>query len=199
MSKFFPPKISKSRLGFLFLLISLLNFSSQLIPAKALAQDQQARAYAIKASFIYNFTRFIQWPKHSSFSEEIRNYNVCVIGDNPFGSILHRLAKKHKFKEPSLEIKLDVSPGDIKGCQILFISFSEESNIERIVNQAREWPILILGDTPGFAERGVDINLLIVENRVTFEINKAGLEGRGFRVSSELLELATLIRGEGRQ
>jgi len=199
MSKFFPPKISKSHLGFLFLLISLLNLSSQLIPAKALAQDQQARAYAIKAGFIYNFTRFIQWPAQSKSSEPIHRFNVCVFGDNPFGTILQRLAKKHEFRDPSLEIKLDVAMEDFKGCQILFVSSSEGSSVEGITAKAWEWPILVLGDTPGYAEQGIDINLLIIENRVTFEVNKGRLEARGFRVSSELLELATRVHGGPRQ
>ena len=92
-----------------------------------------------------------------------------------------------------------MSQGDYQGCQILFVSTSERYNVEQIVEQAKGFPILTVGDTEGFAERGIDINLLVVENRVKLEINKQCLDTKGFKVSSELLDLATIVRGEACQ
>jgi len=199
MSKLLPLKLFKSLLGYFVVLNLSFFLLIHLISPKATAQETVSRAYVIKAGFIYNFTKFILWPAKSNPHKRIHEYKVCVIGENPFGSLLHRLAEKHRLKEHPLEIKLDVSPGEFKECHILFISFSERFNVEKIIEQVGEWPVLILGDSPGYTERGVDINLLIVENKVTFEINQRGLEEKGFRVSSELLELATLVSGGPRQ
>ena len=199
MSKLLPLKLFKSLLGCFVVLILSFFLLIHLISPKATAQETVSRAYVIKASYIYNFTKFIQWPAKSNSRKKIHEYKVCVIGENPFGSILHHLAEKHRLKEHPLEIKLDVSPYEFKECHILFISFSERFNVEKIVEQAGEWPVLILGDSLGYSERGIDINLLIVENKVTFEINQRGLEEKGFSVSSELLELATLVSGGPRQ
>lgn len=195
MSKPFSSKPFKSLLScFVALNLVFLLFASCFLP-KATAQEASARAYAIKAGFIYHFTRFIKWPPPSKFSSSNNAYNICVIGDNPFGSILNRLEEKHRFKEHPLKIQLDVSRNDFRGCHILFVSFSERFDVEKIVEQTSDLQVLTVGDTEGFAERGIDINLLVVENRVQFEINKQCLDASGFKVSSELYDLATIVQG----
>ena len=88
-----------------------------------------------------------------------------------------------------------MSQDEIRGCHILFVSFSERFNVEQIVKQAKKLPILTVGDTEGFAQLGLDINLLVVENKVKLEINKQCLDAKEFKVSSELLDLATIVRG----
>jgi hypothetical protein len=182
-------------LGYLALFTLLFFLPFNLISSKATAQESVSRAYVIKAGFIYNFTRFIKWTPQSNSDEKNSEYNICVVGDNPFGSILQRLEEKHRFKEHPLKITLDVSPNDFQGCHILFVSFSERFNVEQIVEQAKDFPILTVGDTEGFAERGIDINLLVVENRVKLEINKQCMDASRFKVSSELLDLAAIVQG----
>ena len=191
MSKTFSLKFLPSSLALFSLFFSLLVY---LTPPNALAQDQVSRAYVIKAGFIYNFTRFIKWPPQTNFYENNAERNICVVGNNPFGSILQRLEEKHRFKEHPLRIKLDVSRTNFQGCHILFVSFSERFKVEEIVEQAKDSHVLTVGDTEGFAERGIDINLLVVENRVKLEINKQCLDATGFKVSSELLDLATIVQ-----
>ena len=116
--------MSKSLLHKIFKPFLVLSFSFflsiHLLSPKASAQEKSSRAYAIKAGFIYNFTRFIKWPPPSKFSRSNNSYNICVIGDNPFGSILDRLEEKHRFKEHPLKIQLDVSQDNFQGCHILF-------------------------------------------------------------------------------
>ena len=199
MSRRLPLKLFKSLPGYLALLNLLFFFPVHLISSKATAQETVSRAYVIKAGFIYNFTRFVKWPPASNSSEGNSEFNTCVVGDNPFGAILNRLEEKHRFKEHPLKIKLDVSQDDLQGCHILFVSFSERFNVEHIVEQTNGFPILTVGDTEGFAERGIDINLLVVENKVKFQINKQCLDAKGFKVSSELLDLATIVRAGGCQ
>ena len=179
-----------------FLVLSLSFFLSvHLSSPEAKAQDKSSRAYAIKAGFIYNFTKFIKWPPPSKFDGSNNSYNICVIGDNPFGSILNILEKKHRFKQHPLKIQLDVSQDDFQGCHILFVSFSERFDLEKIVGKAKNLQVLTVGDTEGYAERGVDINLLVEKNKVKFEISKQCLDNKGFKVSSELYDLATIVSG----
>jgi YfiR/HmsC-like len=195
MSKLQPSKQLKFLLGCFLLVNFLLYYPSQPFSSTATAQDAGSRAYAIKAGFIYHFTRFVKWPSGSNPDKNNSEYNICVTGDNPFGSILKRLEEKHRFKEHPLNIKVDVSQNDFQGCHILFVSFSERFNVEQIIANAKDLPILTVGDTEGFAERGIDINLLVEKNRVKLEINKPCLDTKRFKVSSELLDLATLVQG----
>ena len=195
MSKFLPPKLFKPLLSCLVLYNLLFLLPINLVSPKVMAQDSGSRGYVIKAGFIYNFTRFIKWPPQSNVYEKNSKYNICVVGDNPFGSILHRLEQKHRLKEHPLEIKLDVSRSDFQECHILFVSFSERFNVEQIVQQTKGLPILTIGDTDGFSERGIDIGLLVIENRIKLKINRQCLDAKEFKVSSELLDLATIAQG----
>ena len=179
-----------------FLALSLsIALLIHLVSPKATAQETSSRAYAIKAGFIYNFTRFIKWPSPSKFNGSNKNYNICVVGDNPFGSILERLEQKHRNKQRPLKINLDVSQGKFQECHILFVSFSERFNIEKIVKQTKDLQVLTVGDTEGYAERGIDINLVVADNKVKFEISKQCLDEKRFKVSSELYDLATIVPG----
>ena len=117
--------------SFLALSLSALLFVQFVSPQTVVAQEKSPRAYAIKAGFIYNFTRFIKWPPPSKFNGDNKSYNICVIGDNPFGSILDRLEAKHRNKQHPLKIELDVSQGNFRSCHILFVSFSERFKIEQ--------------------------------------------------------------------
>jgi uncharacterized protein DUF4154 len=188
-------ELLKSLPGCLALFSLLIFLPANFVSSKAMAQGSSSRAYIIKAGFIYNFTRFIKWSPQSNSYKKNHKYNICVVGDNPFGSILSRLEKRHRLKEHPLEITLDVSQGDYQGCQILFVSASEQYNVEKIVEQTKDFPILTVGDTEGFAGRGIDINFLVVENRVKLEINRECLDAKKFKASSELLDLATIVRG----
>ena len=192
MSKPLSFKFLKSIPRYIVVLTLPLFLLIHLACPEAKAQEAGSRAYAIKAGFIYNFTRFIKWPPQTSKSND---YNICVIGDNPFGSILDRLEEKHRFKQHPLKIELDVTPNNFRGCHILFISFSERFNIENIVEETKNLQVLTVGDTEGFAERGIDINLLVADNKVKFEISKQCLDEKGFKVSSELYDLATIVKG----
>jgi YfiR/HmsC-like len=195
MSKLNLLELFKSLPGCLALFSLLIFLPANFVSSKAMAQDAGSRGYIIKAGFIYNFTRFIKWSPQSNSYKKNHKYNICVVGDNPFGSILSRLEKRHRLKEHPLEITLDVSQGDYQGCQILFVSASEQYNVEKIVEQTKDFPILTVGDTEGFAGRGIDINFLVVENRVKLEINRECLDAKKFKASSELLDLAVIVRG----
>lgn len=192
MSKPLSLKFLKSTLRYIAVLSLPLFLLIHLISPEAIAQEKGSRAYVIKAGFIYNFTRFIKWPPQSNEGE---GYNICVIGDNPFGSILERLEKKHRLKQNPLKIKLNVTPPEFSGCHILFVSFSERFNVEKIVKETKGLQVLTVGDTAGYAERGIDINLVVAENKVKFEMSKQCLDDKGFKVSSELYDLATIVRG----
>jgi len=179
----------------IFALFLTLSSLSSVIGA---SENPGTRAYVIKAGFIHNFTKFIQWPPESNSFENFNDFNLCVMGKNPFGSILDRLAEKHTVKGRSISVKTDISLPETESCHILFIGQSENSKIERIVDHLKNYPVLTIGDTEGYAQRGIGINLMIVGNKVHFRINRKAIEYTGLKISSELLELATIVSGRAR-
>ena len=117
------------------------------------------------------------------------------MGEDPFGNILDRLAKKLKKKNRPLVVTPQVSIVDMPQCHVLFVSQSEKSNVNQILLRAREYPVLVIGDTPGFAEKGISINFYLEKNKIRFEINREALKRAGLVVSSELLNLARIVSG----
>ena len=94
-------------------------------------------------------------------------------------------------------IKYRVSSKEMPECHVLFINRSENKYLEQILTQVEGYPVLVVSDTPRFAERGVGINLYIQGNRVRFEINVEAIDRSGLRVSSGLLNLAKIVSGRG--
>jgi len=181
------------------ILIFVIFFSSFFHNSKISASENpETLAYVIKASFIHNFTKFIQWPWESNSFNNLNEFNLCVMGENPFGTILDHLAETNRIKGRSISIKTDIFLHETKSCHILFISQSKRSKVERIVNHLKDFPVLTIGDTEGYAGRGVGINLIIVGNKIQFRINREVIEQSGLEVSSELLELATNVNGRAK-
>ena len=190
--KFFPKLILRAVVCLAFLLLPFHTMDN----TNAFAEDSSSREYIYKASFIYNFTKFIQWPKKTYSKIGKTGWNLCLIGKDPFGSILDNTAEKLFQKGKVLNLKREVSLSKISQCSILFISKSEKSRLSKIVAHAKGFPILIIGDTPGYAESGVGINFFNQGSKIRFDINKKAIEVAGLEISSELLELARIVDGK---
>ena len=191
MIDFFSDKFPKTS----YFLITLLIFIHCFGLPHSLAASLDSREYVLKAGYIYNFTKFIKWPEEANHEIENGGLNFCLMGEDPFGKILDKIAKKLKKKNRVLVVTPQVSIKDMRQCHILFVSQSEKSNVNQILLRVREYPVLVIGDTPGFAKQGVSINFFLQKNKIRFEINQEALKRSGLVVSSELLNLAKIVVG----
>jgi hypothetical protein len=148
--------------------------------------------YRLKAEFIERFTRFIQWPESSGNSPPAM-FTLCIAGPNPFGTYLETMARQVLIHGRRLEIKYEVSFGDMESCHAVYISQSAMKEIDQMVHLTMNKPILTIADTPGAAEKGVMINLYTEENLLRFEINKRKVEASGLHFSSKLLKRARIV------
>ena len=140
----------------------------------------------VKAAFLYNFTKFVEWPP--SGLGEGGTLNLCVLGEDPFGRTLRDLVEGEKGRKLKLQ-KLEAL-GDPAACQVLFVSRSEKERMARILAAVRDAPVLTVADTPGFLDRGGVINFVLEGSKVRFEIDPRAAERAGIQISSKLLRLA---------
>jgi hypothetical protein len=172
-------------------------------PAGAQAGDaSDSSEYLVKAGFIYNFAKFVEWPS-TAFAEPDSPIVIGVLGTDPFGDIINRVVEGKKigtrgfivrrFKW-SKELK---DSKDFKDCRILFVSSSEKMHFEEVVDAVKGLPILTVGEAPGFAERGGMIRLMLEDNRVRFEVNVDAAQHGNLNISSRLLTLARIIAPAG--
>jgi hypothetical protein len=168
-----------------------LLLAAALLAAPGAAQAQVAAEYDVKAAFLYNFTKFVEWPP-SAFADERSSLKICVLGEDPFGKSLQAVASE-EVAGRKLTVLRTESMGNPAGCHVLFVSRSERERLPRILAEVRERPVLTVSDTKGFLDQGGIINFTLEGSKVRFEINQDSAEKAGLKISSKLLRLATRI------
>ena len=116
-----------------------------------------------------------------------------IVGTDPFGTSLDEVVRNEMVGNHPILVKRLRAGDDLGSCHLLFISSSEKEWVESMLAQLRRRPILIVGDTAGFARRGVTVNLLLAQGSVKMEINHKAAEQAGLEISSKMLGLATIV------
>jgi hypothetical protein len=172
-------------------ILALLLCSSFLCPYGT-AQQTHPTESQVKATYLYNFGKFVRWRAPGSGSD---SFDICVLGKNPLGSALAATVSGEKIDGKRIVVRNIANLPEAAHCRILFVSSSEESRLKSIFATARQSNSLTVSDIPGFAERGGMIELVSQEGRVRFEVNVAAISDAGMTVSSELLKVAVKIIG----
>jgi hypothetical protein len=153
---------------------------------------EESREYAVKAAFLYNFAKFVDWPPES-FKNETAPLVLGIVGIDPFGSLLETLKDK-TVKGRKLVVRRLSRLENFEDCQILFISGSEKGALRPILATVKNHPILTVSDIDRFAPQGGMIGLVAVDNTINFEINLDTVQRSKLKVSSQLLKLAKIIQ-----
>jgi len=157
---------------------------------KGSAQNPPPTEYQIKAAFLYNFAKFVEWPAQA-FPGPTSPMVVGVLGENAFGDNLERAIRDKTVNNHPFQFKQFHSVTEATNCQILFISASEKSRLPRILAGLRGTSVLTVSETDQFIKAGGMINFVIEDNRVHFQINDQAAKQAGLKISSKLLSLAT--------
>ena len=156
----------------------------------AQVQDAAPTEYQVKAAFLYNFGRFVEWPPQSPPPS---TFTICVLGKDPFGSVLDDLIKDKSIQGMKLVARRLERVEDAGDCRILFISSSEDARLGHILAVLRGRSVLTVGEVERFAHRGGMINFRLEGAKVRFEINPDAAGQAGLTISSQLLKLARII------
>lgn len=172
---------------FLVLWLSLSIFS--------LEEPEKLNEYQIKVVFIERIVRFIQWPESSGINDKSRPVVFGIIGDTPLGTWAEKIYQHEniKIKNKEVEVRYFTTPGEIIDCNLLFISKSAAEDLPKILEITKSKPILTIGDTEGFSEKGVHVNLLIKSGRVKYEINRMALKISSLVPKYQLLKFASRV------
>lgn len=146
--------------------------------------------YAVKATYLLKFTRFVAWPQAALGTGE--SFNICILGSDPFGATLSKVVSGEEVSGRKISIQRldrDPAPGT---CQVLYIGeHQERPHFTGEPGRA----VLTIGEGPDFARNGGMIGFVIENRRVTFDINWRAAEASGLKLSSGLLTVArTVIR-----
>jgi hypothetical protein len=149
--------------------------------------------YLIKAGFTYNFAKLMEWPS-TAFPQPDSPIVIGILGTDPFGGTLDQVLKGKQVNGRDFEVRHLKWGTDLKGCNILFVSTSETIHLDEIFHSVKGLPILTIGETPGFAQRGGIINFIVEDNKVRFEVNVDAAKQADINISSRLLSLAKIVQ-----
>ncbi len=157
--------------------------------------EHTATEYEVKAAFLLNFARFVEWPPRA-FESATAPLGVCVLGEDPFGRTLDVVAAGKMSGDRTLMVRRGKKLEELGGCEILFISASERSRLPEIFTALRNAPVLTVGDSEDFAARGGGVQFTLEDSHVHFIINADATERAGLKVSSKLLSLAHVVHDD---
>jgi hypothetical protein len=154
---------------------------------------QAANEYEVKAAFLFNFTRFVDWPQSSASGL----FCIGIAGADPFGSALEEAVKGRSAGGHAIAVK-HFKPGEESAaCEIVFISGADARKMHAALGRLQHAAVLTVGEGPGFCHSGGVIAFEIEDNKVRLEINPEAAQRARLQISSKLLSLATLVRDTG--
>lgn len=171
--------------------VFLLGLWIASVPLTGICSEDE-KEYLVKAAFLYNFAKFVQW-SDTAFKSPDEPIVLCLLKGESFGNALDTIRDKELINKRKLSVKLCKSISEVSGCHILFISSSESENLPSILSLTKTMPMLTVSDTEGFAQRGVMVNLINVDNKIRFEVNTDAVNKMPFKLSSQFLKLAIIV------
>lgn len=190
------------------IVLTLVLFTLAIAP-KACADAATGQEYKLKAAFLYNFIKFVDWPEEK-LPDGNEPITIGIIGKDPFGAAfepiknkqvksrkviirrfmgLEELKKSGEKEEDELHKRIE----EIRKCQLLFICRSEKEKLERTIDLVKGHNVLMVGDMQAFLEKGGIIKFIMEENKVRFEINITAARHAELKIRSQLLRLAKRI------
>jgi hypothetical protein len=171
-------------------LILLVILTGAALSRQALAQEPDEAQ--VKAAFLFNFVKFVEWPA-GAFYDDAAPIVVGVVGDDPSSSAIDQTNNGKSANGRRLVIRRFSNANSLTYCHILFIGYSQRNNLQKFLIAAGPG-VLTIGESDRFTREGGIINFTLVDNRVRFEINQAAAEKAGLKISAKLLGLSRPLR-----
>jgi hypothetical protein len=167
----------------------LAGLAGAAAPARAVALDQQAPEYEVKAAFLYNFVNFVTWPA-AAVSKPSDALTLCVFGSDPFGSLLDRTIEGAVVGDRPLTVLRIREEDSVGRCDAVFVPAAASDRSADVLRAAADKPILTVGESPDFLAKGGMINFVLDNERVRFDIDVGAASASGLAISSRLLRVA---------
>jgi hypothetical protein len=161
-----------------------------LLLMRALASAQDVTEPALKASFIYNFAKFTEWPADVVPAAE--PFVMCVVGDAAVGDALEQAVKGRVVAGHSMAVSIVAPAGPHRVCHVLYVSGVTAGQAAQLVARLRDVPVLTISDLEGFTELGGIAQFFFEDGRLRFSVRLESAKRAGLQISSRLVALAKL-------
>ena len=163
-----------------------------LFPVTCLPQGAVKAEYRSEANALSNFPNFVEWPAEA-FATPQAPFLVCVYGNFSFGTVLSELTRAQTVRGRRVDVRWVRKDNELRNCQILFISRSEQKRYTKILAAMRGAAVLTVGETADFAESGGMVEFEYEHDALLFEVNLSSANEAHLKISSRFLSLARRI------
>ncbi len=170
----------------------ILMFAGVFLTGGVSAGTATLSEYQVKAAFLYNFIKFIEWP-NDAFMSVRQPITVAICGRDPFGGYLAEIIKNEPVQGRRIEVIRATADQLPERCQLIFVSSSEKARLSQIITSIGTRHIVTVSELEEFCEAGGAINFRVEESKIRFEINPDVIENAGVRINSKLLRLARIV------
>jgi uncharacterized protein DUF4154 len=154
------------------------------------SQSEGHTEYQVKAAFVYNFAKFVEWPA-DAFNSSSAPLRFCVLGESLVGPDLKQITQGKSISGHPIQVLLN--SGNPRECHVLFISSSHSVPVREVRESLHGAPVLMIGESKDFAAQGGTIGFLVEDARVRFEVNLQVARQNRLSISSKLLSLARKV------
>ena len=181
--------------GLPFCAMALAALLSLAAAAPTRGQDNPSTEYQVKAAFVFNFAKFVEWPV-DTFKSENDPIVFCVFRHDPFGSALDEIIRGKAINNRAVLARRITELPDLKSCQLVFVSSVEYGHLSEVLKSLKGTSALVVGESEGFAERGGGIQFFPEDKKLRFAVNVDAIQRARLTVSSKLLALARIVHDQ---
>jgi hypothetical protein len=168
-----------------------------LLSAFALQAQTPGDEAQVKAAFVYNFLKFVEWPADAAHASKDA-FVLVIIGGGPTADATERFLASKQLGDWRLRVEHRQWDQPLAGADAALITERDDRKVQRVLTEAASAKVLTIGEGEDFAQRGGVIGLLLENRRVRFDIDTSAATAAGLRVSSKLLALTRVVRTGGR-
>lgn len=171
------------------LLLRYLAVLLLLLVPGAFSLAQVSSESQLKAAFLVNFLKYVDWPASSATS-----VNICLFGRDTLGATLGTYEGR-SLGGRELRVHRITGPDQVAQCQILFVPDTEEARFGVVLRWVENLPVLTVSDAEVFTRQGGAISLVRSDGRLQFDINIEALNRHGLKPHSQMMRLAHQVSG----
>ncbi len=158
--------------------------------SSAQTPGRRLEEYQVKAMYLGHIGADTDRKDGAPLLESGQTYRIGVVGKNPFEQHLASIFLKQTVKKAKVKVVYPRTPEEAQECQMLFISRSEADRLEEVLGWVKSRPVVTVGDTRGYAQRGVMVNFTLEKDQVNWEVNLGSLRKAGLVMDPTFLDLA---------
>lgn len=148
----------------------------------------------VKAAYLFNFTRYVDWPP-DTYRRDDDPVNLCIVGPAGLADVVRHTVEGRRSRGRPVRVVVPDTPAQTGDCHLAFLA-PAGGGVAPWLDAARSGRALVVGEGPGFLERGGMVAFVLVNQTVRFEIHQAAARRAGLRISSRVLALATRVIGD---